>query len=102
MTLRPASLALTHSYLRPAWGHLVDVRRRRRGLPETQEDAARISSKIEPIETRVDCLCTGAGELFDGPVIVLRTGSWVGDSRMESLNAEGILVAVGARPFIVS
>jgi hypothetical protein len=90
--------ALAHSCPQPAWGHHVDARRRRWELPGAQEDAARISSKIE---ARVDCLRTGAGEWFDRSVIVARAGSWVADSRIESLNAEGILVAVGARTFTV-
>ncbi len=72
-----------------------------RDLPETQEEAARIFSKIGTIDMRVDYLRPGVGEWFDASAVVLRTGSRVAVTRMEFHNDEGTLIAVGTGTYIV-
>lgn len=72
-----------------------------RDLPETQEDAARIFSRIGTIDLRVDYLRPGVGEWIDASAVVLRTGSRVAVARMEYHNDDGILIAAGTGTYIV-
>jgi uncharacterized protein (TIGR00369 family) len=72
-----------------------------RDLPETQEDAARIFSRIGTIDLRVDYLRPGVGEWIDASAVVLRTGSRVAVAPMEYHNDDGILIAAGTGTYIV-
>jgi len=72
-----------------------------RDLPETQEDAARIFSKIGTIDMRVDYLRPGVGEWVDASATGLRTGSRGAVTRMEFHNDQGTLIAAGTGTYIV-
>jgi uncharacterized protein (TIGR00369 family) len=72
-----------------------------RDIPGTQEEAARIFSKIGTIDMRIDYLRPGVGKWFDASATVLRTGSRVAVTRMEFHNDEGKLIAVGTGTYIV-
>ena len=58
--------------------------------------------KLGTIDLRVDYLRPGLGDAFDLRAVVLRLGSRVASTRMEFLDADGKLLAVGTAAYIVS
>ena len=72
-----------------------------RDLPETQEEAARIFSKIGTIDMSADHLRPGVGVWFDPSATVLRTGTRVAVTRKEFHNDEGTLIVVGTGTYLV-
>ena len=72
-----------------------------RDLPEAQDEAARVFSKIGTIDMRVDYLRPGVGDRFDASAVVLRTGSRVAVTRMEFHYDDGTLIAAGTGTYIV-
>jgi len=59
-------------------------------------------AKLGTIDLRVDYLRPASGDRFDLTAEVLRLGSRVATTRMEFLDADGKLLAVGAAAYIVS
>ncbi|GMQ86265.1 MAG: thioesterase family protein [Acidimicrobiia bacterium] len=72
-----------------------------RDVPETEEEAAEIFSRIGTIDLRVDYLRPGVGRWYDASGLVLRTGARVAVTRMEMHNDQGSLIAVGTGTYTV-
>jgi uncharacterized protein (TIGR00369 family) len=76
-----------------------------RDLPQTEEEAARIFTRIftriGTIDLRVDYLRPGVGAWYEASGYVLRTGARVAVTRMEMHNDEGTLIAVGTGTYTV-
>jgi uncharacterized protein (TIGR00369 family) len=72
-----------------------------RDLPQTEEEASRIFTRIGTINLRVDYLRPGVGGWYDASGYVLRTGARVAVTRMEMHSDEGTLIAVGTGTYTV-
>ena len=70
-------------------------------IPETEEEGLAIFANLGTIDLRVDYLRPGTGAFFDASAEVIRTGKRVVVTRMEMLNDESKLIAVGTGTYIV-
>jgi uncharacterized protein (TIGR00369 family) len=70
-------------------------------IPETEEEGLAIFANLGTIDLRVDYLRPGKGAWFDASAEVIRTGKRVVVTRMEMLNDESKLIAVGTGTYIV-
>ncbi|MBW1695494.1 MAG: thioesterase family protein [Deltaproteobacteria bacterium] len=68
---------------------------------EPFEEIERRLSKIGTIDLRVDYLRPGAGKYFESTSSIMRAGRRVTVTRMELVNDEGLLVAVGTGTYLV-
>ena len=65
------------------------------------EDIAESLSRVGTIDLRVDYLRPGRGKMFKAQSSIMRTGNKVAVTRMELLNDEDLLVAVGTGTYLV-
>ncbi|MBI2380291.1 MAG: thioesterase family protein [Gammaproteobacteria bacterium] len=65
------------------------------------EEIAKRFAKLGTIDLRIDYLRPGRGERFISRATVLRAGNKVAVTRMEMMNGEGVLIAVGTGTYLV-
>lgn len=68
---------------------------------EDAEERRRLLARLGTIDLRIDYLRSGRGRHFRASAHLLRTGSKVAVTRMELLNEEDVLIAVGTGTYIV-
>ena len=73
-----------------------------RDLPAATEEGLAHFSKLGTIDLRVDYLRPAVGEHFEASARVIRAGRRVAVTRMELVDGEGTLLAVGTGTYIIS